>query len=170
MKDTINTMLVEQIKIRLIECGIDRIDLCIDKLTKEELYHVPNKNCNSINNLILHLDGNVRQWMISNFSTHTDNRNRPEEFNTENKKSKIELKAILAALKADVLSTFEQIKNSNLEEVITVQCYEESRFSIIVHVIEHFSYHVGQITYITKMIKDIDTGYYAGQDLEKVNA
>ena len=43
--------------------------------------------------------------------------------------------------------------------------YEESGLSILVHVVEHFSYHVGQVTYVVKMLKDMDTGYYAGEDL-----
>jgi len=60
---------------------------------------------------------------------------------------------------------FIDIEKVDLEATQSVQCYVETNLSILVHVIEHFSYHVGQITYITKMLLDIDTGYYAGQSL-----
>ena len=46
-----------------------------------------------------------------------------------------------------------------------VQGFSETGTAIILHVMEHFSYHVGQITLHTKLLLDIDTGYYAGQDL-----
>ena len=48
-----------------------------------------------------------------------------------------------------------------------VQGFKESGLAIVLHVVEHFSYHVGQITLHTKLLKDVDTGYYTGQDLER---
>ena len=77
---------------------------------------------------------------------------------------------ILINLEADVRSVFPLVQTENLFEVREVQCYRETLFSIIVHVIEHFSYHLGQITYITKMLLDIDTKYYEGDDLNQVNS
>ncbi len=47
-----------------------------------------------------------------------------------------------------------------------VQGFEESGAGILIHVVEHFSYHVGQVTYFVKAYKDVDTGYYAGQNLD----
>jgi len=136
-----NNIIIEQIEVRLIECGIHRILLCIEKLTNEQLQFRPNTNSNSINNQILHLNGNVRQWLIASLSNAKDIRKRDEEFDTKNQLAKDELVAILIKLEKD----------------------------IIIHVIEHFSYHLGQITYITKMLLDIDTGYYADLDLNEVN-
>jgi uncharacterized damage-inducible protein DinB len=50
-----------------------------------------------------------------------------------------------------------------------VQGFEVTGFSVVVHVIEHFSYHTGQITTLTKFLTNKDTGYYAGIDLNKQN-
>ncbi len=51
----------------------------------------------------------------------------------------------------------------------SVQGYEKSGIAIVVHVTEHFSYHTGQIVFQTKMMKDIDTGFYRGKDLNIKN-
>jgi uncharacterized damage-inducible protein DinB len=161
----VNQLLSKEIVTRIIECGIHRILSCIDKIDGDQLYYRPNENSNSINNQILHLDGNVRQWLISTMSDTLDTRQRSTEFDPNNKRSKTELTSILNQLEADIRNILENIERIDLTKSQSVQCYVESNLSIIVHVIEHFSYHVGQITYITKMILDIDTGYYAGQEL-----
>lgn len=162
----IQKLMVKEIETRIIECGIHRIIECLDRLSEDHLYYRPNENSNSINTQVLHLDGNVRQWLISTMSDAKDNRTRSAEFDPENKKSKEELIAILHKLEIDIRAVYGNIEKVDLEEKQTVQCYVESNFSILVHVIEHFSYHVGQITYIAKMLLDVDTGYYAGQKLD----
>ena len=164
-----NEAFVQQLEFRLIESGIHRILQCLEQLNEEQIHFRPNSNCNSINNQILHLDGNVRQWLIASLSNQIDKRKRDEEFDSNNKRRKSELILILQTLEEDVRSVFPFILKSDLKEVKSVQCYHESIFSILVHVMEHFSYHVGQITYITKMILNIDTRYYADDDLNVTN-
>jgi uncharacterized damage-inducible protein DinB len=164
-----NALLIRELKFRLIESGIHRIILCLEKLSEEQIHFRPNTNSNSINNQVLHLDGNVRQWLIATFTNRTDGRERDTEFDPQNQKSSIELIEILRRLEADVRSIFPLIQEANLEEKKEVQCYFETQFSIVVHVIEHFSYHHGQITYITKMLLDIDTEYYAGDELNETS-
>jgi len=169
MNDSMNELVIGQIEDRLIECGIHRILICLEKLNDEQVLFRPNINSNSINNQILHLDGNVRQWLVSSLTDEQDFRNRDEEFDPENYNTKEELIQMLHDLEKEVRKTFPYLKNIDLSKKKHVQCYHEPILSIIIHVIEHFSYHLGQITYITKMLLDIDTGYYAGMDLTKVN-
>lgn len=164
-----NILIIEQIEDKLIKCGIHRILSCLEKLSEEQLQYRPNSNSNSINNQILHLDGNVRQWLIASLSEKVDTRKRLEEFDANNRKSKASLIEILEVLEKDVRKLFPIIENLDLTLTKYVQCYQEPVIAIIIHVIEHFSYHVGQITYITKMLLDIDTEYYADMDLNKVN-
>lgn len=169
MSTSINALVIKEIEHKIIECGIHRILACVEKLTEAQLTYRPNSNSNSINNQILHLNGNVRQWLISSFSDVKDARMRDEEFDSTNVKSKSELTAILTQLEKDVRTLMPLLMEIDLTEEKDVQCYREPSIGIIIHVIEHFSYHVGQITYITKMILDIDTGYYADLDLNRVN-
>ena len=166
----VNQLLSKEIEIRIIECGIYRIISCMEKLKEDQLYYRPNENSNSINNQVLHLDGNVRQWLIATMSNTGDSRQRIMEFDPNNRKSKSELITILNQLEKEIRGILMNIESVDLTEIQAVQCYNESNLSIIVHVIEHFSYHVGQITYITKMLLDIDTEYYADQELDKVGS
>jgi len=164
-----NELLIKQIEFRLIECGIHRILICLEKLNDEQVLFRPNINSNSINNQILHLDGNVRQWLVSSLTGEPDFRNRDEEFDAFYINTKEELIQVLQDLEKEVRKTFPFILKIDLSKKKYVQCYYESVLSIIIHVIEHFSYHLGQITYITKMLLDIDTGYYTDFELTKVN-
>ena len=163
----VSQLLAKEIEERIIICGIHRIIACLEQLEESHLHLRPNSNSNSINNLILHLNGNVRQWLISSISTAPDERQRDSEFDHQNKKTKTELIYLLNILEEDIKVLLPLIIDVDLTEVKEVQCFTETYLSIIVHTIEHFSYHVGQITYITKMILDIDTGYYSGLDLDK---
>ncbi|MEM9547956.1 MAG: DinB family protein [Bacteroidota bacterium] len=169
MENAINKLMLGQIEERLIECGIHRIISCVEKLSLEQIQYRPNENSNSIGNQILHLNGNVRQWLIASLTDATDTRERAKEFDPATPFTKESLIELLKNLEVDVRQTYPIIENLDLAATKEVQCYQETVLSILVHVIEHFSYHVGQITYITKMLLDIDTGYYAGLELDKVN-
>ncbi len=115
---------------------------------------------------MLHLCGNVSQWIGSGLGGFTDTRARQSEFDRREGINKEELSQLLQ-------STMEQMKPviSNLpaEELLrkrAVQTFQESGLSILVHVTEHFSYHTGQIAYITKMLTDKSLGFYDGVILE----
>ncbi|MEL6845256.1 MAG: DinB family protein, partial [Bacteroidota bacterium] len=71
----------------------------------------------------------------------------------------------LDLLENEITQTLAQLSPETLIQSYTVQGFAENGVSILVHVVEHFSYHVGQITYFTKARKDVDTGYYAGLEL-----
>ncbi len=53
---------------------------CVTPLTEEQVWWRPNEASNSIGNLLLHLEGNVRQWLITSFNSKDDARDRPAEF------------------------------------------------------------------------------------------
>lgn len=163
--ENINHLLVFELRRRLLEEGIPRIQKCLSYLDETQIHYSPNSHCNSVNNLILHLDGNVRQWLISSFTGTPDERKRNDEFNPNNKKTKQELKNIIEKLGYDIRLVAGSLIDEDMTDSKPVQIYIESNLSILIHVIEHFSYHVGQITYITKMLIDGDTGYYADQHL-----
>jgi len=150
---------------RMIEEGLARITYCLSELSEEEIWYRNNANCNSIGNIIMHLEGNVRQYILAGIGVHKDTRTRDMEFDNKNR---LNYKALLEKLSNTLHDSYEIIKNlsiENLTENRKVQGFNETVLSIIIHVIEHFSYHVGQITFYTKSTKDIDTKYYDGLDL-----
>ncbi|MGK0365309.1 MAG: putative damage-inducible protein DinB [Saprospiraceae bacterium] len=153
--------LVAETRRRLFEESIPRIEKCMDLLTEDEIWYKPNANSNSVGNIVLHLCGNVRQWIGTGLGKLPTVRQRDEEFSTKGgltKKEILEKLKQLQKMSEDVLS---KVTPKDLLAVHNVQVYQETGLSILVHVTEHFSYHVGQITFFVKAKKDLDTGYYA---------
>jgi len=159
------TALVAEVKRRLIEEGQARIEQCLNQLNDQEIWHRPNQNSNSIGNLVLHLCGNVRQWILTGLAGQPDIRERDLEFDEQGPVPVETLIKQLAGLMQEVSAYLDEMPAETILEVKNVQGFEETGLTVLVHVVEHFSYHVGQITYITKALKDIDTQYYGGLDL-----
>lgn len=168
MADAVIEIIKNEFHLRVIEESLLRIKQCVGRLTLKEIWHKENDNTNSIGNLILHLEGNIRQYIVSGVGGEKDTRERSKEFisgYTYDQKYLIEkLSTTLEA--AD--SVMQKLSYHQLSEEVTIQGFQHTRLSAIIHVIEHLSYHVGQITYYTKYIKNIDTAYYGGLDLDAV--
>lgn len=161
----ITTALVEEVNFRLFSECIPRIKNCLERLTEAQIWWRPNEYSNSIGNLVLHLCGNVRQWIISGVGQQPDIRRRSEEFSEDGPLPKTTLLRLLDKLESDARPVLAQVTATELLLVKPVQVYEHTVLTMLIHVTEHFSYHTGQIAWITKMLTSEDLGFYAGQDL-----
>ena len=135
----------------------------------QEIWFRPNENTVSIGNLVLHLCGNVRQWLISGMGGAADHRQRQQEFDETGPLPTSEVREMLDQLAADIEAVLKGISESDLVKQHNIQGYPVSGVAILVHVVEHFSYHVGQATILVKSRKNVDMGYYAGEDLNLRN-
>jgi uncharacterized damage-inducible protein DinB len=165
LANQITKALTDDIRHRLIEESMPRIEKCLYLLTDEQIWWRPNGESNSIGNLVLHLSGNVRQWILAGVGGQIDNRSRDEEFAAPTQKTKEQLWNILATTMADIDDVLATIEPAQLLEERPVQIYHETVLSMLIHVTEHFSYHTGQIAWITKMLKEEQLGFYEGEDL-----
>jgi uncharacterized damage-inducible protein DinB len=159
---------MDQSILRLNE-NTPRIEKCLDLLTEKEVWQRPNKSSNSIGNLIVHLCGNITQYIISSLGETKDMRNRDEEFNIDGKYSKTQLLQMLQGTVNEATDVIGHTDSAKLIKVHSVQGFELSGIGIIIHVVEHYSYHTGQISFFTKLLKDKDLGYYADLDLNTKN-
>ena len=73
-----------------------RMRSCVESLTDEQVWWRPNPASNSIGNLLLHLNGNVTQWLVASFVRLEDRRDRPAEFAAKDGISREELLKLLA--------------------------------------------------------------------------
>lgn len=158
--------LVKQESIRRLEEGLGRIHKCIGMMADDHVWHRPNANMVSVGNLILHLAGNVGQWINATMGEQPDQRQRSIEFSETGPLDRVELLDKLDRTMQQAKITISGLTPERLIEIHRVQGFEETGVSILIHVVEHFSYHVGQITLHTKLLLDTDTGYYADRDLE----
>lgn len=152
---------------RMLGEAVPRLRKCLTQLSEEEIWRRPNAETVSVGNLVLHLCGNVGQWIIHSLGGAPDHRDRDSEFAERGPIPKEELFRRVAETIDRVHRIFETIDPSSLTEMHRVQGHDVSGIAILVHVVEHFSYHVGQITYVVKSTKAVDMGYYAGVDLNQ---
>ncbi|HLX12118.1 MAG TPA: DUF1572 family protein [Bacteroidota bacterium] len=137
-----------------------RIEQCVNSLSEDDVWWRAHETDNSIGNLILHLTGNVRQWIVSGIGGAEDKRNRPKEFAEREHLSKSEILARMkeTLLEADkVLAEFDV---SKILEVNHIQRYDVTYLDAISHVVEHFAQHTAQIIYITKLRTGKDMKFY----------
>lgn len=146
-----------------------RIANCIDRLEKVQIWKRPNEYSNSIGNLILHLCGNITQYVISSLGGVKDERERDLEFGIREGFSKAQLMAKLSATVESAINTINAMDPEQLMMKRMVQGFNYSGMANIIHVVEHYSYHTGQIAFWTKFLRNEDLGFYSGQDLNKRN-
>lgn len=138
-----------------------RIEICIDKLTPEQVWARGNENANAVGNLALHLMGNVRQWILHGAGGEPDVRLRDSEFAARGGIDPSELKRRLRLTVDEACALIRALPPSRLSERIRVQSYDVTVFEAILHVVEHFSGHTGQIIFATKFLTGEDLGFYA---------
>jgi uncharacterized damage-inducible protein DinB len=159
---------VEQCIFRLNE-NPPRIEKCLALLTEDEVWQRPNQSSNSIGNLILHLCGNIRQYAVSSLGNEPDRRHRDFEFETKGGFTKEELWSKFSETIALAIATISETNGNDWLRNRKVQGFEFSGIGILIHVVEHLSYHTGQIAYYTKELKNKQVGFYDGQDLNIKN-
>jgi len=138
----------------------DRIDECLDLLTPEQVWTRGGEKQNAIGNLVLHLAGNVRQWVLHAVGGEGDHRVRDVEFSTREHISKDELKERLHASVTSARALIESLNSAQLMEIGTIQNYTVTKLWMIYHVVEHFSGHTGQIIFATKWMTGGEMGFY----------
>lgn len=164
--DAFHQLFIQEVKRRLFSESVPRLKKCLAQLSEEEIWHRPNANANSMGNLVLHLCGNARQWIVSGLGGVPDTRQRQGEFDEKGPVGSDKMLADLDALMAEIDTTLDQLQPGALLATYSIQGFTENGISVLVHVVEHFSYHVGQMTYYVKAIKDMDMGYYPDDDLD----
>ncbi len=139
--------------------------IALGELPESDLWERPNAASNSVGNIILHLCGNIRQYAISALGGSEDVRERDAEFAARGGLDKAALLEKLLATVEQANATIARADAENLLCERSVQGFRLSGMGIILHVVEHYSYHTGQIAFWTKLLRDKDLGFYAGMDL-----
>jgi len=141
-------------------CG--RIENCIDKLTPEQIWARGTQNENAVGNLMLHLAGNVRQWILHGVGGQPDTRARDTEFDARGGIPAEDLKRRLRTTVDEAVSLIRALPADQLTRPRTIQKhYDVTGLEAIYHVVEHFSGHTGQIIFATKLLTGEDLGFYA---------
>ena len=123
---------------------------CAAALPDEALWQRANESSNSIANLLMHLAGNVRQWIVSGIGGRPVERDRAAEFSARTGPSARALLGDLEAAVAESDSVLAGLSEEDLVRPCTIQGRETTVLAAIYHVVEHFAMHTGQIVLLTK--------------------
>lgn len=139
---------------------LPKIERCLDVLTDEQIWWRANAQSNSIGNLVLHLCGNARQWIVCGVGGARDARDRDAEFAQREVIPREELRVLLSQTLRDVDAALSQFDPAGLLKTRTIQGLDVSVLDSILHVVEHFSMHTGQIIMLTKLLTSADLRFY----------
>jgi uncharacterized damage-inducible protein DinB len=156
---TVETLFLDY-AVEKLEQLMGRIEICLGMLSEEQIWFRGNKNENAIGNLLLHLSGNVRQWILSSLGDEPDHRNRNSEFDAQGGFTAVELAARLRQTVERAINTVAGLTPERLARRYEIQTYRVSGVEAVFHVVEHFSYHTGQIIFATKSFTGGDLGFY----------
>ena len=137
-----------------------KIRLCLDTLPADALWKRSDAGSNSIGNLLLHLEGNVRQWIVSSVGGVPDHRQRASEFAAT---AGADAATLFAALRSTLDAADAVIAGLSADDLAsrrTIQGRDVSVFDAIYHVVEHFSLHTGQIILLTKQFAPGGVQFY----------
>ena len=130
---------------------LPKIERCLEELSEEDIWWRPNEVSNSIGNLLLHLSGNVRQWIISGIGGAPDLRDRDQEFEQRAPISTERLLERLAATVREADAILAGLDPASLLEQRRIQGFDITVGEAVFHVVEHFATHTGQITLLAKL-------------------
>lgn len=139
---------------------LPKLRAAVETLGEEDLWWRPNEASNSIGNLLLHLAGNIRQWIVSGVGGAPDRRDRGAEFTRREPLTRDELLAGLteAVLEADAVIA--RTAPAALGDHRPIQGRDVTVQQAIYHVVEHCAMHAGQVFYIAKLRGGKDLGFY----------
>jgi hypothetical protein len=159
MEPTVESVFVD-CTIRKFEQLLPRIRECVSRLNQQQIWLRHGEHENAIGNLLLHIAGNVRQWIISGVGGQPDTRARDAEFAARGEVDGAELMDRLDSTVREAIAVLKAVKPARLMETIQRQNYQVTILEGIFTCVEHFGEHTGQIIFATKLLTGQDLGFY----------
>lgn len=152
-----------------LEEGQRMIQLAFAKIEEKHLWEFPFENGLSLGNQLLHICGNMTQYAIASLSELPDQREREKEFATTAGFNKAALLQQLDQTITQAIASIRQASPNQYTQFRKVQGFELSGIGVVLHAVEHFSYHVGQVAFWVKQLTATDLGFYDQHDLTQLN-
>jgi uncharacterized damage-inducible protein DinB len=145
-----------------------KIRVALGGISTDDLWWRPNEASNSLGNLLLHLAGNLRQWVVHGLGGQDDVRRRSDEFTRTGGLTPDEALAVLESVLSEADRVLAELDPGSLAVSRTIQGIETTGLAALYHVVEHFSMHTGQILQLAKIRTGRDLGLYSLDDAGNV--
>jgi uncharacterized damage-inducible protein DinB len=146
--------------VQKLEQMTNHIETCLARLTEEQIWQRGSAPENSVGNLVLHLCGNLGQWIGHYIGGRPDTRDRPKEFAVDSRLGKTELKDKLRKAVEAAKSDIASLDASALARPITTTDSQTTALNLVYQVVGHFQEHTGQIMFATKLMTQGGLGFY----------
>lgn len=151
-RDLLSTLL-HVTRTRLLRDYPEQIAACLDALSDDEIWWRPNEQANAVANLVLHLVGSNRYYLEQVIDGRDIGRDRAAEFAARGGRSKAQLVEAWEQARRAAGQVLDTLDASQLAQTTdrsgTVTTYAQ----ILLHVTHHNAAHMGQIVWITKMLR-----------------
>ncbi|MSR35735.1 MAG: DUF1572 domain-containing protein [Gemmatimonadetes bacterium] len=162
--EPVGVAFLAQSRAYLIDSFWPRLGVALERMPEADLWWRPNEASNSVGNIVLHLCGNARQWIVSGVGGAPDVRRRQEEFDERGPLLRAQLVGVLNATFGEIDRTLAGLDPAALLERRVIQGREVTLLGAILHVVEHVSHHTGQILWIAKARTGRDLGLWTVRD------
>jgi uncharacterized damage-inducible protein DinB len=143
----------------VVDIYLMRLSESLKLLSDEEIWWRPNPASNSMGNIVLHLCGNVRQWITSGLGGADDIRQRDLEFSEKGPIPRDELLKRRNATVNEAGKAIAKLSADDLMRTYSIQGFTAKGGDVLTRIIAHFGYHAGQVVYFAKMQRAKDLGF-----------
>jgi uncharacterized damage-inducible protein DinB len=162
--DSLAAAIAAEFRRRLLGEYVPRIRRCVSQLTEAECWRRPGRHGNSICNLLLHLEGNVRQWILVGLAGEPDARDRDAEFRATPAATVAAASELVNRLQTTAERACAVVDRLGPDDLLATRTcqrrFAETGAGAVLHVLEHFAGHAGQIYQWTKQLRDVDLKFY----------
>jgi uncharacterized damage-inducible protein DinB len=148
---TLGALLLTESRYRLVTEYRTKIRAAVEALPADKVWWRPNEQSNSVGNLLVHLNGNIRQWILAGIGGQPDLRTRFAEFATRDGRPAAELLADLERTLVEADGALARLPPPQLLERRIVQGRDLTVLELISQVVQHVALHTGQIIVIAKL-------------------
>jgi uncharacterized damage-inducible protein DinB len=127
---------------------------CVEDLSEEQLWWRPNKESNSVGNLVLHLSGSMRHYISKTVGGIEYERDRPAEFSDRKALTKDEVIATFKETILQVRQILDNLDTTRFLETTPEPAYNPTVLNLLFNVSIHLATHTGQIVFVTKLLKE----------------
>ena len=130
--------------------ALGRIEHCVKQLSDDELWWRPANDMNSVANLMLHLSGNLRQWIVAGLGNRADTRRRAEEFAARGPRPRREVWGPLHDAVQVAKATLQTLNSEDFASDKRIQGFGVTGVQACLESVAHFRGHTQEIIHLTR--------------------
>jgi uncharacterized damage-inducible protein DinB len=153
LNDETLTKALESLRLRITKVLPTEVHDCLGLLDDEQIWWRPNEQSNSIGNIVLHVTGSLNYYLNKNLGGIDYNRDREAEFAERRSIPKAELLALFDDMVAKAEQTLDALTLERLGDPSPEPKMHKSVMEDVINIAVHLANHVGQILWITKMLR-----------------